>query len=99
MTFPKASAFDPAGPSSHSPEGRVLGNGAYVTLVTAEGGGFSAHGGVWLTRGPGDRVEDAGGLRLSIAPVAPPGPAVAWDPGPPSELSGFQWQAGCLEIE
>jgi cellobiose phosphorylase len=44
-----------------SPAGRLLGNGRWVTLLTAAGGGFSSLDGIALTRWRGDRVSDADG--------------------------------------
>ena len=97
MTFLKAPPFDPAGValSGSSPPARLLGNGHHVTIVTATGTGFSAQGGVALTRGRGDRVEDADGLRIDVARRSS---SPTSDQNPADELRGFRWRPGSVEI-
>jgi len=47
--------------ASHSPLGRLLGNGSFLTLATEAGTGGTWLGSVALTRWRGDRVEDLDG--------------------------------------
>src|SRR5688572_28399293 len=51
---------------SDRPTARVLSRGSYALLLTASGGGFSAFGGMALTRWTADRTRDADGFYLFL---------------------------------
>src|SRR5688500_1239233 len=51
---------------SDQPTARVLSRGDYAVLLTASGGGFSAFGGMALTRWTADRTRDAEGSYLFL---------------------------------
>ena len=69
----------------------VLSNGRYRVLVTANGGGFSALGDVWLTRWHADAAGQHDGLRLWLRDRED---ASCWPAGFGTGASGFDTAIG-----